>query len=220
MEQLILELAPPPEPTLENYFPGRNAAAPAALGSALQSGERFVYLWGAKGGGKTHLLRAFEHAVRARGGRAAYTAASQFDAPAGIDALAADDVERLDIVGQLQLFDAYNAVRASGGAIVTAGDRPPKDLPLREDLRTRIGSGVVLQVHPLSDEEKRAALVEHASGRGLKLGEDIIGYLLTRHARDMGSLVALVDALDRYSLQTRRAVTLPLLRAALKAFGG
>ena len=89
-------------------------------------------------------------------------------------------------------------------------------LPLREDLRTRIGSGLVLQVHPLTDGEKRAALVQHADGRGLKLPDEVLSYLLSRHARDMGSLVALVEALDRYSLQTRRAVTLPLLREALR----
>ena len=58
--------------------------------------------------------------------------------------------------------------------------------------------------------------MQHAAGRGLNLGEDLISYLLSRHARDMGSLVALIDALDRYSLQTRRAITLPLVREALR----
>jgi DnaA-homolog protein len=73
-----------------------------------------------------------------------------------------------------------------------------------------------VQMHPLADEEKRAALLDHAAARGLRLGDEIVEYLLARHARDMGSLVALVDALDRYSLQTRRAITLPLLREALR----
>jgi DnaA family protein len=216
MEQMVLELAPAPQPTLDNFFPGRNDAALAAVRSALAGGERFVYLWGATGAGKTHLLRAFAAEAGAGGAQAAFAPADQFHPPPGVEALAADDAQRLDIVGQLALFDAYNALRASRGMLLASGDRPPRDLPLREDLRTRLGSGVVLQLHPLLDEEKRAALLEHASGRGLRLADEIVEYVLARHARDMGSLVALLDALDRYSLQTRRAITLPLLREALR----
>ena len=216
MQQMILELAPPPAATLDNFFPGHNGAAVAAIGAALRGAERLVYLWGEAGAGKTHLLQAFVYAARASGMRACYALPPQFDACLPVEALAADDLEQLDLESQLCAFDAFNALQALGGAIVAAGDRPPKDLPLREDLRTRIGAGVVLQVNPLTDEEKRAALLTYADSRGLKLGEDIIGYLLSRHARDMGNLVALIDALDRYSLQTQRAITLPLLREALR----
>jgi len=216
MQQMILELAPPPAATLGNFFPGRNGAALAAIRAALQGAERLVYLWGEPGAGKTHLLQAFVYGVRASGMRARYAPAPQFDACLPVDALAADDLERLDLESQLCAFDAFNALHSRGRAIVAAGDRPPKDLPLREDLRTRIGSGVVLQVYPLTDGEKRAALLKYADSRGLKLGRDIIGYLLGHQARDMGNLVALIDALDRYSLQNRRAITLPLLRETLR----
>jgi DnaA-homolog protein len=216
MEQMILELAPAPEPSLDNFFPGRNGPALEALHRALDGTERFVYLWGTAGGGKTHLLRACSVEAQKRGRQAAYAHAEQFTAPATAEALAADDVQALDIVGQLALFDAYNALLAMRGTLVASGDRPPRELPLREDLRTRLGSCVAVQMHPLADEEKRAALLDHAAARGLRLGDEIVEYLLARHARDMGTLVALLDALDRYSLQTRRAITLPLLREALR----
>jgi DnaA family protein len=209
MQQMILELAPPPVPTLENFVTGRNANAVAAVRAALDGSERFVFLWGAAGAGKTHLLRAFCSALPA-----AYSKGPQLQVPEH-GPIAADDVETLDIVGQLTLFDAYN-LRRGDGLVLAAGDRPAAGLPLREDLRTRIGSGIAVQLHPLSDEEKRAALLDHAAARGLRLAEDIVSYVLTRHARDMGSLVALLDALDRYSLQTRRPITLPLLREALR----
>ncbi len=216
MRQMILELAPAPEPSLDNFFPGRNGAALDAVRSALRGSEQRLYLWGMPGAGKSHLLRAFVHGARALGLRGTYARAPQFDASMPLDALAADDVEQLDIVGQLSAFDAYNAMQSIGGTLVAAGDRPPLGLPLREDLRTRIGSGIVLQVHPLTDQEKRGALLQNAGARGLKLGEELVDYLLSHHARDMGSLVALIEALDRYSLQTRRAITLPLLREALR----
>jgi DnaA family protein len=216
MSQLILELSPAPEPTLENYFPGRNGLALAAVRELLQGAERLVYLWGGRGCGKSHLLRAFAAEARALGLRAAYGCAPHIDVAMPLDALAVDEVSELDARGQLDLFDAYNRLHALGGAMLASADRPPRELALRGDLRTRMSSGVVLQMHALGDEDKRAALLAHAAGRGMELGEDIIDHLLKRHARDMGSLVALVDAIDRYSLQAQRAVTLALVREIVR----
>lgn len=217
MQQLILELAPPPAPSLENYFPGRNRAALAALREALAGTERFVYLWGQAGSGKTHLLLGFSNALQQAGQEARYMCAPQAELSVNAEAIALDDVERLDIAGQLALFDLYNSLRLSGGRLVATGHAPPAALALREDLRTRIGSGLVLQLHPLSEPEKREALVVHALGRGLRLGDDILEYVLTRYPRDMGTQVAVIDALDRLSLQAKRPATLQLLREALKA---
>jgi DnaA family protein len=217
VQQLILELAPTPAPLLETFFPGRNGAVLAALREALAGGERFVFLWGEAGGGRTHLLRGFVAAAKDAGRDAVYVEAPRMEIPPSLDALAVDDVEKLDVVGQLAVFDAHNLLRSSGGVFLAAGSSPPTDLPLREDLRTRVGSGVVLQVQPLSDAEKRAALTAHALRRGLPLAEDIVDYLLTRYPRDMGTQVAVIDALDRYSLQKKRAVSLPLLREALRS---
>jgi DnaA-homolog protein len=195
MRQLVLELAPPEPPSFANYAVGRNRAAVRALEAALAGGERFVYLWGPAGSGKTHLLRAFASA----GGRAA------------------DDVERLDAERQNELFDLYNTLRASAGALAAAGTAPPDGLAVREDLRSRLASGVVMQLHPLSEAEKAAALSARAKRRGIALPEGVIAYLLTHLDRDMGTQIAVLDALDRYSLEQRRPITVPLLRDALRS---
>jgi DnaA family protein len=204
MQQLLLEIAPPPPPTLENFSPGKNGAAVKALRDALAGGEGFVFLWGPGGSGKTHLLRAFS-AAAAAGKR---------------DAVAADDVARLDDAGQLALFDQCNRLRASKGALVASAEGPPADLPLRPDLRSRLASGIVLQLHPLSDAEKAAALAAHAAERGMALDAELIAYLLGHFDRDMGTQIAMLDTLDRYSLQRQRPVTLPLLKEALRALSG
>ena len=201
MQQLILELAPPPLPTLENFSPGRNGAALAALREALAGGESFVFLWGPGGSGKTHLLRAFSEAAAA----------------AKREAAVADDVARLGETEQLALFDLCNRLRASGGALAASGGVPPSQLALRPDLRSRLASGIVLQLHPLSDEDKTAALAGHAARRGMRLEPGLIAYLLSHFDRDMGSQIALLDALDRYSLRRQRAITLPLLKDALRS---
>jgi len=221
MQQLVLELAPPPAPTLESFFPGRNQAALAALREALAGGERVVYLWGAPGSGKTHLLRAAVEAAAARGRAARYIGAPHAElahAPR-CELLAVDDVERLDAAAQALLFDAFNAAKAAGACVVAAGAQPAAEAPLREDLRTRLASGVSLRLAPLDDAEKAAALENHAARRGLRLGSDLIDYLLTHCRRDMGTQIAVLDALDRYSLQQKRPVTLPLVREALKQLG-
>jgi len=222
MQQLVLELAPPAAPTLENFFTGPNQAAVAALRDALANGEgeRVVYLFGEPGSGKTHLLRAAVREAETLGHTALYVGAphAALTVLPDCDVLAVDDIERLDIVSQLALFDAYNAQRAGRGRLFGAGTQPAAELLLREDLRTRLGSGLSLRLAPLNDEEKAAALTWHAARRSLKLAPEIIVYVLTHCSRDMGTQVAVLDALDRHSLEHKRPVTLPLLREALRAF--
>ncbi len=216
MQQLLLELAPPPPPTLENFSAGRNGAALKALREALEGGERFVFLWGLSGSGKTHLLRAFAEAAGAKGLAAYVQAANAHWARTGnLAAVAVDEVSRLDDTGQIALFDLCNRLRASGGALAASGEAPPARLGLRADLRSRLASGIVLQLHPLSDEDKAEALHAHAAGRGIALDGELIRYLLTHFDRDMGTQIAALDAVDRYSLRRKRPITLPLLKEAL-----
>ena len=60
------------------------------------------------------------------------------------------------------------------------------------------------------------ALATQAEARGLRLPQDALDYLLARAPRDMRSLAALLAALDRYSLEQKRAITVPLLREVLE----
>ena len=103
----------------------------------------------------------------------------------------------------------------SGGRLLTATSQPPVHLKLREDLRTRLGSGLIYRLHPLSDREKAEALAKQAKERALKLSPESIDYLLRHAPRDMRTLSAFIVALDRYTLEHKRAVTLPLLRELL-----
>ena len=99
--------------------------------------------------------------------------------------------------------------------LLTTASLPPLQLPLREDLRTRLGSGLIYRLHPLSDSEKVSALKAQAAARALPLPQEALTYLLARAPRDMRSLSGLLAALDRYSLEQQRPITLPLLREVL-----
>jgi len=215
MQQLLLQLTPPPAPTLENFVPGRNGAALKALRDIARGEgvERFVYLWGEPGSGRSHLLRGLVHAASV--GQAVHTCALPESNADETQLHAVDNVQHLSPDDQVRLFDLYNRMRAARGALVASGDAAPAQLALREDLRSRLAWGLAFQLHPLSDAEKAAALRGHASARSMALGEDIITYLLKHAQRDMASLIGILDALDRYSLQLKRPVTLPLVRAAL-----
>ena len=206
--QLALDLLQPAEPTLANFVAGRNAEAVERLTGLVAgtAGERIVYLWGERGSGRSHLLRALAALPGARTWQPA-------DAPEFSGLTLVDDVEELDDAAQVALFNRLNAVRArADAACVAAGAAPPSQLPLREDLRTRLAWGLVYQLHPLADAEKAAALRAQAAARGLVLGSDVIDYLLTHLPRDMRTLAAALEALDAFALAQKRSLTLPLVR--------
>lgn len=226
MKQLVLDFARLPPPTLDNFVAGRNAELMQNLRRlvahpAREAAERFIYVWGMPGSGRSHLLRGAVAAAHAAGASAAYVAC-EADAPfaqgmEGMDCVAVDNADRLDETAQIALFNLYNALREGRGALLVSGNAPPVQLGLREDLVTRLGWGLVYQVHALSDGEKAQALTQHAAARGFRLSAEVCAYLLQRVHRDMPSLLAMLDALDRYSLATKRQITLPLVRELLHA---
>lgn len=221
MKQLALDFASLPLPTLGNFVAGRNGELIANLRrlAARQAGERFLYVWGRPGSGRSHLLKGTVTALQQAGGAAAYVACTAgtrlADGLDRMDCVALDDVDRLDEEGQVSAFGLYNALRERNGSLLAAGAAPPVQLKLREDLVTRLAWGLVYQAHALTDEEKARALADHAAGRGFRLLPEVSDYLLTRASRDLSSLLATLDALDRFSLETKRPVTVPLARELL-----
>jgi DnaA family protein len=220
--QDALDFAPAPQ-TLASFVAGANAAALAAVEALAQGlgGERFVYLFGTAGSGRTHLLTAAAAAARDCGSAALLAGASLRDlALGGATFVAVDDVHALDAEGQIALFDLYNAALAGRGRMLLAGDRAPRDLAVREDLRTRIGAALAFELHPLTDAERAAALRAYATRRHMNLDDMVIDYLLARVSRDLPALTALVDRIDRLALEKRRAVTVPLVREVLERGAG
>lgn len=199
MRQLLLDFTRAPEPTFENFVPGGNGELLHALRAAAEGNpaERVLYMWGESGAGKTHLARAFEQAVQGRRG-----------------VRVIDGVERLEAAAQDELFNAF--IDRSFRFLLVTASSAPRDVPIRRDLATRLATGLTFRVAALTDAEKRAALAAHARSRGFHLSEEVGAYLLTHARRDMGSLMSALDAIDRYSLENNRPVTVPLLKAAIQ----
>jgi DnaA family protein len=224
MQQLTFDLAPPEPPSFANFLSGTNGEAIAALARSARGelGEVAVVLWGGPGAGKTHLLRATIALAQSLRRAAAFVsdpgALSAHD-PRRLGAhsvVAVDHVAAADAAAQALLFTLFNALAASGGRLVAAADTPPALRALREDLRTRLMSGLVYEIRPLADEDKPQALAAYAERRGIRLPSDVVDYLLAHGRRDMAALLATVAALDRASLAEKRPITVPLVREWLQ----
>lgn len=219
MRQLLLDLMPESPPSLANFVGDGNEEALAALADWFSGPQPLFLLWGEAGSGKSHLLQASGlHYVD--GAQDPLLAG----APAEAEGLAVDNVQALAEAGQIALFNHFNRLRLAvengrPGKLLVASDQPPAALQLREDLRTRLGSALIFRLRPLSDEEKLAALAAQAADRGLKLSREALTYLMNRSSRDMRTLAALLAALDHYSLEHKRPITLPLLREVLQHAG-
>ncbi|OZB46481.1 MAG: DnaA regulatory inactivator Hda [Polynucleobacter sp. 39-45-136] len=224
--QFALDIGHTPAPSLNNFLTGANLALHSTLQKLAKSWEtrsqtiegdnalnsRWIYWWGPEGSGRTHLLDALANSakqlgleyfslspnepiswVRLEEKLAVLSASNQ------VSVITVDDVDRLDERQVASLFRILNEIQASKGIhIFMAGNAAPGALSLREDLRTRLGWGLIFQTHLLDDDEKIQALEQAAQARGLVLSPDVLPWLLNRFYRDMPNLMALIDALDAY----------------------
>lgn len=223
VRQLALQIRLDDAATFDNFFV---AQANQEVVDYLRESTRlqqFSYLWGATGAGCSHLLQAVCHQFDARGASSFYLPLEQFldYSPTIFEGLESFDLVCLDalqaIAGQqaweLALFSLFNRLRDSGTRLVVTAHTGPRQLSVRlPDLLSRLQSGVVFPLHALSDEDKRAALQLRATQRGIALSEEVLHYVLQRHERSMPSLFGLLERLDQFSLQTKRRITVPLVR--------
>lgn len=241
--QLPLALRWPRRQRFEQFHASTNAPALAAVQAlASRLDAPWVYLAGAVGSGKSHLLIAACHAASvgqpgpsaADAPSAAATAtvrtvqylplASLSDPAAAIRGVAGSELLALDdlhvIAGNRDaehaLFDLYNQARAEGTALLFAADAAPAQLALElPDLRSRLGACTQFALKTLDDAERREVLKEQAVLRGIQLDDAVLDWLFARYARDLGALLDLLDRLDVASLAAQRKITVPFMREFL-----
>lgn len=201
------------------------AAGSVAPGDLVNAAPKLLFLHGAPGSGKTHLLVAALRAAADLGQPVAYLDLA--DGRGGHGGVAAVDglppgalvcLDRADAVagskdGELNLFAIFERLRAAGARMLIAARAAPGHLPCAmPDLRTRLASGLTYRLPSLSDAGKAAAMRAYAIRRGLTLSKPVLAHILRHHARDTASLFQLLDKLDRLSMARQRKVTVALLR--------
>lgn len=230
MKQIALDIGLAAGPGLSNYFAGPNEAALSHLqlwvGESHTAQHRSpvpMYLWGPSASGKSHLLKAVVQALQEQGSQVGWLDANSPPDQSFNPAWAAVVMDDVHLYASAQQHTAFNwFVNASTPTtgeprpVLAAGDVPPAQLHLREDLRTRLGWGHVFALQVLQETERRAVLRQAADARGVFLSDEVMDFMLKRFSRDLGSLMQLLDALDVYALQTQRAITIPLLKSMLE----
>jgi len=220
LHQLALPIQAPTPPTLDNFVCGRNNEALAALRTLASSpgAQTFMYLWGLKGSGKSHLLQGLSVAL---GQQTAFLPLF-IDVQHDSDTLLGEEtILLIDNVNLARpslgesLFHAWNRFREKGGHMICTGDCPPAQLPLAPELTSRLAWGEVYRLHNLNDEEKWAALKLKATSNAIPISDDAITYLMMHANRDMPSLMQALDQLDTLSLSSQRTISISLVRAYL-----
>jgi DnaA-homolog protein len=220
MNQLVLDLLLPQPKSFDDFVRGENAELlfQLSLWAAGDAQVRALYLWGESGSGKSHLLTAAQERLAAQGQVILINALNDMlpQELASDAALIVDNVASLDAEQQIVLFDHYNTLREGTGRILVCGHLPPMLLPLRIDLTTRLGWGLIYQLKALSDDDKIAALQRYARRLGFELSEELVEYLMRHAERDLPNLYQQIASINALSLSKQRPVTLSLLREALK----
>lgn len=226
-QQLALAIQLNDEATLADFNWGTNVLLKQQIEHMLSlHDERFLYIWGSRGSGKSHLLQACCQAFSAMHS-AIYLPLRLLrewgpQTIEGIEGQALICIDDIDAIAHLPdweeaLFHLYNRIKdEQEGLLIISGNTPPPNLPIQlADLRSRLGWGLVIQINELNDEEKIETIKRHALKRGFVITEGVGQYLLNRCSRNMHDLHHLLNQLDEASLVAQRKITIPFVKETL-----
>lgn len=223
-QQLILPLALPKSTRFSDFVVGQNQLLLAALQEQLATDKQAViYLFGAAGEGKTHLLMAQCNAAEASGLKSIYLPCDQISAmqPAILDGLEQADLLAIDDVHQLvgnppweqALFNVFNRAKTTGCRLLFSALQAPSHSGFTlADLSSRLNWGLVYGLKSLDDAGRESLLIQLAAQRGMQMPQAIARYVVQRQSRDVRYLTDLVTRLDQASMQEKHGLTLPFVR--------
>lgn len=228
--QLSLGIKLRDEATFANFFRGPNAAAVAAVEAIADPSSgldlNYLYLWGAPGSGRSHLLQAACHRAAEVQALAMYLPLGEarlhgpqiLEGMEGFDLLCLDDLDHIarDPAWEEAIFHLYNRIRDQGGRLLVASSSAPRALDLAlADLTSRLGSGLIYQLAQLNDEDKQRMLQLRTELRGLQMPVEVARYILSRGSRDMGALFDALEHLDQASLEAQHRLTIPFVKRVM-----
>tara|TARA_B110000046_G_C12828254_1_gene328352 strand:- start:108 stop:704 length:597 start_codon:yes stop_codon:yes gene_type:complete len=195
MDQLLLNIHPPSIKSIENFVIGDNFEAISVIKKfTTDKNLQFFYLWGVQGSGKSHLSSVVKNN----------------------NILVIEDIESMSDIEQIQAFSIFNNCKENGKKLFITGSNSPNNMGLRSDLASRLSWGIVYQIKALTDNEKKLALLNHSKQKGMSSNLKVIEYCMKNLKRDLHYLIATLDALDNWSLKTKKPMTIPLLKKLLE----
>ena len=195
MDQLLLNIHPPSIKSIENFVIGDNFEAISVIKKfTTDKNLQFFYLWGVQGSGKSHLSSVVKKN----------------------NILVIEDIESMNDIEQIEAFSIFNNCKENGKKLFITGSNSPNNMGLRSDLASRLSWGLVYQIKALTDNEKKLALLNHSKQKGMSSNVKVIEYCMKNLKRDLHYLIATLDALDSWSLKTKKPMTIPLLKKLLE----
>ncbi|MCZ6492373.1 MAG: chromosomal replication initiator protein DnaA [Acidobacteria bacterium] len=197
-----------------------------------------LFLYGGVGMGKTHLMQAIGHTLRANGcKRLSYVSCEQFvneminsirydrmvsfhDRYRSLDALLVDDIHFLGSKERTQevFFHTFNALYEAQKQIIITSDRPPQEIPhLEERLRSRFEWGLMADIQPPDLETKIAILMRKSEMQGSTLPDDVALFIASKIRTNIRELEGSLNRLLAYSSLTGVEITLGMAQQVLKS---
>ncbi len=224
MTQLALPLQLLDHAVFDSFYEGGNEALVATLINIAGHADGYgCWIWGPAASGKSHLLQAL---CESAGDRSIYVPLSIFSSAGAaiLDGLSSREIVCIDDIDQVAgepawetaLFDLCNQILDAGAQLIVAAASAPRESRFElADLRSRLAKLPVFQVHALAEDGRVSALQLRSRHRGLELPDETAQYLLKRSRRDMASLYALLDTLDKEALRAKRRLTIPFVRSVI-----
>lgn len=226
-EQLPLAVQLRDNATFDNYYVGDNALLIDSLRQQLVDGERYIYLYGPAGSGKSHLLQASCHHAEKLGFESVYLPLNDLiDYPpeelfAGLEHLSLVCLDDIHCVvshphWQQHLFHLFNRLADQQVCLLISAESAVRELPIDlADLESRLSWGAIFQMIKLTDEQLQELMQLRANGRGLQLSDDVAQFIYHRCHRNTAQLLEVLDKLDKASLKQQRRLTVPFVKSIM-----
>ena len=181
-----------------------------------------IYVYGLTGQGKTHVLQGVVLKALANDKNAIYIDCIDsfpehlLDFIDQLSFISLDNVDLISKENQEIFFDLYNRARQAGVVILVSGSSLPADLTVMKDLKTRLSLAAVYKLEALNDELTMDVLNKQMNDRNLTIDSKIYEYLFKNYSRDLNTLVSAMNQLDKASLQSKKAISIPFVKTVLQ----
>tara|TARA_B100001964_G_C14111963_1_gene544259 strand:- start:50 stop:721 length:672 start_codon:yes stop_codon:yes gene_type:complete len=188
----------------------------------LDENSSEVFIYGASGQGKTHILQGAVLKALEMDKNAVYIDCSEsfpehiLDLVDQIDFISFDNVHLISSENQEVFFDLYNRARQTQIFILVSGDSLPSDLEVMKDIKTRLSLAAVYKLEELNDELTMSVIDSQMSQRNLSVNSNVYEYLFKNYSRDLKLLLSTLNDLDTASLQSKKPISIPFVKKFLE----
>lgn len=231
-----------PRLTFDNFVVGKSNELAHAAAYRVAEADTVpfnpLFLYGGVGLGKTHLMHAIAWHIRRRKPhkRVIYLSAEKFmyqfiralrnkstmafkEQFRSVDVLMVDDVQF--IIGkestQEEFFHTFNALADQNRQVILSADKSPSDLEgLEERMRSRLGWGLVADIHPTTYELRLGILQSRAEQSGVEIPQKVLEFLAHRIASNVRELEGALTRITAHATLVGRPVTLESAQELLK----